>query len=61
MSQKYNTLVYIDKLGVGAEELVPRIPKIGNMKFYKITSNKMSNKAGCWVCDVANVAEKVIW
>ena len=61
MSQKFNTVVDIDKMGVGAEELVTRIPKIDNKKFYKITLNKMCNKAGCWVCDAANVAEKVIW
>ena len=46
MSQKFNTVVDINKMGIGAEELVTRIPKIDNKKFDKITSNKMSNKAG---------------
>ena len=61
MSQKFNTVVDIDKMGVGTEELVTRIPKIDNKKFYKITSNNMSNNAGCQVYDVAYVAEKVVW
>ena len=46
MLKKFNTVEDIDKMGVGAKELVTRIPKIDNKKFYKITSNKMSNKAG---------------
>ena len=61
MSQKFNTVVDINKMGMGAEELVTRIPKIDNKKFYKITSTKMGDKAGCWVCDVLNVSEKVLW
>ena len=46
-------------MGAGAEELVPRIPKIDSKKFYLISLIRIGIKAGCWECNEVKAAEKV--